>query len=77
MMLNRNRSERFLKALQALGPCEFRTQDVYPLGVPLRMSPITVRKTLSQLEKTDHLVRLAFGVYITMDTYMAHPEWYR
>jgi predicted transcriptional regulator of viral defense system len=77
MILSSNLDQRLCKALQALGPGEFRTRDAYPLGARFGMKPQQVRQSLTRLQKADHLVRVSHGVYITMETYQAHPHWYR
>jgi hypothetical protein len=71
------RVEQLWRHLQRLPHREIRLTDVYALGPVLGMTPATLRKGMVALEKADKLVRIYRGVYITMETYTAHPGLYR
>jgi hypothetical protein len=69
--------ERLWQHIQRLPQREIRMADVYALGPVLHMKPVAIRQGMMLLEKADKLVRIYRGVYITMETYTAHPGLYR
>jgi predicted transcriptional regulator of viral defense system len=74
MDLGKMRNDEFLEVLETLGASRFTTKEAARIGQTLGLDYPRVRKYLSRLEKMDKLVRVRFGLYMTMKGYRGAKE---